>query len=150
MYFRENVRFVAGASVNEHSHNEHRHNGSHGAEGDEAEAVVLGAFAAPDGGNSDAEGENERDGDGSRGDAAGVKGHREVLFLSKGGENKNYEIEKNKYPRKAPAEEHPDNGEHKEKPHAESHGIDEHLPDGKINSEKGEHGGFGHLVPKHL
>ena len=118
---------------------QHRQNGSDGAQGDQAEAVAGGVLVAAAGGHPKAQGHDEGDGDGSGGDAPGVEGDGDEVARGEGGQGKDDQIEDQQQPAQGDAQFDPLGGHHQEEAHPDGHGEDQHqIANG------------GHLFGQHL
>ena len=129
----------AVAGLKEDAQQKHRQNGPHRAEGDEAEAVVGGMTVAADGSDADAQRHDEGDRDGAGGHAAGVKRHGEELLGHKGRQHEDEGIEHHEELGQRNAQQHTQEGHHKEEAYACGHREDQgHVGDG------------GNLIGQHL
>ena len=132
-----NVGAVAGLERNAQS--EHRQNGADGAERHQTKAVVRGMAVGTDGGHADTQRHDERNGDGAGGHAAGIKGHGKKFLWHKGGQHKDEPVEHHQQLGQGNAQQHTQEGDHEEQPHACRHREDEgHVGDG------------GHLIGQYL
>ena len=89
---------VVGAvgAVNE-AQNQHGDNRPHGTKGNQAETVVGGVAVAPDGGNTDTEGHDKRNGHRPGRDAAGIERHRQKVRRRKKRKDKQQSVGGNQH-----------------------------------------------------
>ena len=92
-----------------------------------------------DGGHADTQRHDEWNGDGAGGHAAGIKGHGKKFLWHKGGQHKDEPVERHQQLGQGNAQQHTQEGDHEEQPHACRHREDEgHVGDG------------GHLIGQYL
>ena len=113
----------------EDAQNENCQHGAHGAERNEAEAVVLAARIAQNTGDTDAQCHDEGHGDGAGGDAAGVEGHGQqvevVVHRQQQSQGKQQHVEEHQDHVQALAEDDLQHRHHQECADAEADGVDQ-------------------------
>ena len=72
---------------------QHAEDGPDGAQGNQAEAVAGGVFVTAGGGDAQAQGHDERDGDRSGGDASRVEGDGDKVVRGQEGQSKDGKVE---------------------------------------------------------
>ena len=116
---------AAAVRPEDETQNEHREDGTDGAERDEAEAVVRAVLIASDGGNADAHRHDERHGHRAGRHAAGVERYGKEILGHEHGENKNHDVEAHQHRVERDGEQHTQHGEAEKQSHADRHGDDE-------------------------
>lgn len=90
---------------------------------------------------------DEGNGDGAGGHAAGIKGHGKKFLWHKGGQHKDEPVEHHQQLGQGNAQQHTQEGDHEEQPHACRHREDEgHVGDGCL--ENNVHRPFEKIFPQ--
>ena len=97
------------------------YDGTYGAERYETEAVSAAVFVFADGAQTDTECHDKRNGHGTRGNAARVKGYGKKALGDKSRRRENHRIADDEHFREVPAEKTAQKGEHEEKAHSSCH-----------------------------
>ena len=120
-------RKAGRGSVVKNAHDEHSQNRADRTERAQAEAVFFAVFSGKNGGNTHAERQYERYGDGAGGHTAGIKGHRQKI----GGENsrhqKNQRVRDDKQVRQVDLEHDAQQRQHQKEPRAKRDGSHQNL-----------------------
>ena len=132
-------RIGAAVGIVDHAQDEHRQNGTHRAQGHQAEGVVGGVAVVSDGGDAHAQRHDKGYRHGAGGDAAGVKGHRQKALGHKQGKAEHQYVAAHQQVGQGDAQQHTQQGHHQKQAHAAGHREDQHIV-----------GYGGHLLGQHL
>ena len=108
------------------SQQEDGENRSHGAEGNESEAVVLRVLVASDRGDADAQGYDKGRCHRAGGHTPGIKGNADVIGVRQKCQYKNDPVKNNEQPPETDAGQDPDHTQYKKKPDTDGHSKDQH------------------------
>ena len=110
------------AAVVEKAQQQYRKDRTDGAQGDQAEAIRLGAVIAADIGHAHAHGQDEGDCHRARRHAAGVKGDAEKIRIREGGQEKDQRVAAQQQPAEIRAGDNPVHAQGHEQPDADADG----------------------------